>query len=115
MEIIRSVQNARIKQLKKLDKSSERKEQQLFLIEGLREIVLAKRAGYTIDTLFICEELLSESEEYSTAELADVARKISITREVYESVAYRETTEGVLATAKQKQHSITQLQLPPVS
>jgi len=41
----------------------------LILIEGLRETVLAQRAGYEIDSLFVCEEILKEQKEYPLAEI----------------------------------------------
>ena len=54
-EIISSPHNPKIKNLKKLEKASERREQNLFVIEGLRETVLAYRAGYEIKDLFVCD------------------------------------------------------------
>lgn len=111
MEKITSIQNPKIKNLKKLEKASERKEQQLFLIEGLREVVLAHRAGYEVDTLFLCEEILKEDEHYPLAELSDVTKRYSLSREVYNTLAYRETTEGIIATVKPKSHLLQNLQL----
>lgn len=111
MERITSVQNPKTKNLKKLEKSSERREQSLVLIEGLRETVLAHRAGYEIESLFVCEEILKEQKEYSLAELSDVRNQFSISKAVYDSLAYRETTEGVIATARPKTLSLEQLSL----
>ncbi|HLP50313.1 MAG TPA: RNA methyltransferase [Chitinophagales bacterium] len=111
MEKISSLQNPKIKNLKRLEKSSERREQNLFLIEGLRETVLAHRAGYTIETLFVCEEILTQSKEYSLAEITRANEQYSITKAVYDSLAYRETTEGVIATARPQSHTLEKLQL----
>ncbi len=69
MERITSTQNPKIKNLKKLEKASERREQNLFLIEGLRETVLAYRAGYQIESLFVCEEILKREGEYLIEEI----------------------------------------------
>lgn len=113
MERITSVQNPKIKNLKKLEKSSERREQSLVLIEGLRETVLAHRAGYEIESIFVCEEILKEQKEYSLEELSDVRNQYSISKAVYDSLAYRETTEGVIATAKPKSLSLQNLALKP--
>lgn len=113
-EKITSAQNPKIKNLKKLEKASERKARGLILIEGLREVVLANRAGYEIDSLFICEELIKEQKDYS---LEDIRRKTQDTRQftvsenVYHSLGYRETTEGIIATAKPKEHSLSLLPL----
>ncbi|HLP18949.1 MAG TPA: RNA methyltransferase [Chitinophagales bacterium] len=111
MEKISSLQNPKIKNLKRLEKSSERREQNLILIEGLRETVLALRAGYTIETIFICEEILTSSKEYPLSELNGVKDRYSIAKPVYDSLAYRETTEGVIALARPREHTLDKLQL----
>ncbi len=111
MDKITSLQNPKIKNLKRLEKASERREQGLVLIEGLREAVLAKRAGYTIETIFVCEDILNDQPDYPLAELKNVSEQYSITKAVYDSLAYRETTEGVIATARPKQHTLDILKL----
>jgi TrmH family RNA methyltransferase len=113
-EKITSLQNPKIKNLKKLEKASERREQNLVLIEGLRETVLAQRAGYEITALFICEEILKEDETYNLKALTKASSGISlyhISKEVYDSIAYRETTEGIVATARPISHSLTNIKL----
>jgi len=110
--LITSPQNPKIKVLKKLDKASERREQGVFVIEGLRELCLADQAGYEITQLFICEELLVSDETYSIGKCKLEGSEIyTITKEVYESIAYRGTTEGVIATDKPKEHSLDSLKL----
>jgi TrmH family RNA methyltransferase len=111
MDKITSLQNPKIKNLKRLEKASERREQGLILIEGLREAVLAKRAGYTIETIFVCEDILNDQPGYPLAELNNVKEQYSITKAVYDSLAYRETTEGVMATARPRPHTLDSLQL----
>ncbi len=108
--LITSPQNPKIKSLKKLDKSAERREQGVFVIEGMRELCLANWAGYEITQLFICEELLVSDEIYNIdkCKLKDT-EVFTITKEVYESIAYRGTTEGVIATARPKAHSLDSL------
>jgi TrmH family RNA methyltransferase len=110
--LITSPQNPKIKALKKLDKASERREQGVFIIEGLRELCLADQAGYEITQLFICEELLISDETYNLENCKlENTEQYTITKEVYESIAYRGTTEGVIATAKPKLHSLDSLKL----
>jgi TrmH family RNA methyltransferase len=111
MEKISSIQNPKIKNLKKLEKASERKEQQLFVIEGLRETVLAHRAGYAIDTLFVCEEILKEQGRYRFSEIQNIKQQYSISRDVYNALAYRESTEGIIATVKPQSILLQNLQL----
>jgi TrmH family RNA methyltransferase len=114
MERITSPQNPKIKNLKRLEKAGERREQNLILIEGLREVVLAHRAGYKIESLFVCEDILKETKEYSLKELRSAKyeiRSFEITKAVYDALAYRETTEGVIATAVPKNNSLENLSL----
>lgn len=111
MEKITSVQNPKIKNLKRLEKAGERKAQNTILIEGVREVVLAQRAGYAIQSIFICPEIIKEQTEYPLAEVqANVSTHI-ITPQVYQSLTYRETTEGVIALATPKLHTLQNIKL----
>lgn len=112
--LITSPQNPKIKSLKKLDKTAERREQGVFVIEGMRELCLADWADYQITQLFICEELLVADESYNIDKCKLQSTEVfTITKEVYESIAYRGTTEGVIATAHPKSHSLADLKLSP--
>lgn len=105
---ITSIQNSYIKQLVQLkDKSRERRKTNQFLIEGAREISLAIKGNYEIETILFYPELFSEEKrnDLSTEQIST----IEISKEVYQKLAYRDTTEGILAVAKSKDHSITDL------
>ena len=92
--IITSVQNARIKHVVALQqKSSLRREEGLFVVEGQREIEHCRACGYEI------------VEEY--------VRDVNVTPQVYEKMAYRGSTEGMIAVAKCKEHSLASLTLSP--
>ncbi|GGK19597.1 rRNA methyltransferase [Yeosuana aromativorans] len=107
---ILSTQNPLIKQLVQLkDKSRERKKTGLFLIEGEREIRLALKGDYELDTILFYPELFSQEQLNNlTAKQLNV---IEISKEVYEKLAHRETTEGVLAVAKCKEHTLSDLNI----
>ena len=105
MKEITSIQNSYIKELLKLqEKTRERKKKGLFIIEGKREISLAIAANYEFDTILYFEELISE-EEISHLFNANV-NKILISKEVYQKLAYRDSTEGIIAVAKAKDFSL---------
>ncbi|HWB62468.1 MAG TPA: RNA methyltransferase [Chitinophagales bacterium] len=110
-EKITSVQNTRVKNLKKLEKASERREQNLVLIEGLRETVLAQRAGYEITALYLCDEITGDNNGYSVDEIKS-PDTFHLSPAVYDSLAYRETTEGVIATVRPQNLDIENLKLP---
>lgn len=105
---ITSVGNALVKKAVLLrEKSRERKKSGFFIMEGKREIQLALKSDYQIDTLFYRPELLDEIE---LKELTSVSQHppslISVSEEVYKKIAYRETTEGIIALVRHKNHSI---------
>jgi len=112
MEIIRSAQNSRIKNLQKLfAKSKERKEQDLFVIEGARELYLALGVSYPLDTVFICPELFSKTDypEITTKIPSSILVEVSLP--VFQKIAYRENSDGVVALAKPKPHALSDLKL----
>ncbi len=90
--MITSKTNPKIKNVVKLQKSSERREQNRIIIEGRREIERAVACGFVIDTLFICNELLQEQDIRIKANVIE-----EVTLEVFEKIAYREGSDGLLA------------------
>lgn len=105
---ISSIQNPYIKQLIQLkDKSRERKKSGLFLIEGEREIMLALKGGYELESVLFNPEIINQERlnNLTTKQL----NTIEINSEVYQKLAYRDTTEGVLAVAKSKAHNLDKL------
>ena len=105
-----SIQNPLIKQLVQLkDKSRERKKTGLFLIEGKRELSLAIKGGYKIETLLFFPDLFSESEAKAISQY-DI-EIIEISKEVFQKLAHRDTTEGVIAIVKSKNHKLEDLKL----
>lgn len=107
-KVIKSIQNPFIRQLVQLkDKSRERKKTGTFLIEGEREISLALKGGYELETILFYPDLFSE-EQLNNLE-AKPLNTIGISKDVYQKLAYRDTTEGVLAVAKSKKNQLTDL------
>ncbi len=109
MKQISSAQNPFIKSLVLLqEKAKNRKQTGTFLIEGQREIALAIKGGYEIETILFLPELISETETKKKFKNADL---IEISKEVYQKLAYRDTTEGILAIAKTKSLQLSDLKL----
>ena len=104
--IITSVQNARIKHVVALQqKSSLRREEGLFVVEGQREIEHCIEGGYEV------VEVFKRSQE------SGVRREVEyiVTPQVYEKMAYRGSTEGIIGVVKSKGHSLSSLLIPPSS
>jgi len=117
MPLITSLQNQRVKQLVALQqKSAERRRKGLFAVEGSREIRHCMEAGFEVATVFYCPEIAGRCiVENGVGEWQDVVGKaeeaIEVTREVYEKIAYRGTTEGILAEVRARERSLSDLQL----
>ena len=104
-----SVQNARIKHVVALQqKSSLRREEELFVVEGQREIGHCIACGYEIAELFVCPSRLDNLDNSGILESLE---KLVVSPQVYEKMAYRGSTEGVIAVARCKTHGLESLLL----
>ncbi|HTG66872.1 MAG TPA: RNA methyltransferase [Flavobacterium sp.] len=109
MKQITSIQNPFIKSLVLLqEKAKNRRQTGTFLIEGVREISLAVKGNYEIETVLFYPEICSEIE---AKKLASNAELIEINKDVFQKLSYRDTTEGVLAVAKSKSLQLSDLKL----
>jgi RNA methyltransferase, TrmH family len=117
MKQITSSQNPFVKSLVVLqEKAKARKQSGTFLIEGMREIELALKGKYEVETVLFLPELITESGirnvVISSAVEGNVPEMIQISKEVYQKLAYRDTTEGIIAVAKSKSLALSDLVLP---
>lgn len=107
---IESVQNPYIKSLVLLqEKAKARKQSNSFLIEGQREIQLALKGAYQLNKILFCNEYIDDIDinQYITSQ----TEIIEVSKEVYQKLAYRDTTEGIIAVAQQKSHVLSDLKL----
>jgi len=111
MEKITSLQNPRIKNIAKLSKAKERKAQGLFVLEGARELSLALSAGYKVETVYICPEIFAKSDYPHVLDTVEDSKKYEVSLPVFEKIAYREGSDGIIALMKPKQHNLAGLKL----
>ena len=105
-EVISSAQNPKVKRLLALQKdSSLRREEGLFVVEGRREVERCIAAGFTVDTLFVCPALAGDTDEYPV-------KTFYVTEQVYDKIAYRGGTEGVIAEVQVPSRRLEDLKLP---
>lgn len=90
------------------EKAKNRKQTGTFLVEGKREISLALKGGYEIETILFYPEICTEIE---AKKISSTTALIEINKEVFQKLAYRDTTEGVLAIAKTKSQQLSDLKL----
>lgn len=111
MERITSTQNPKVKLLTALQqKSQERRKAGLFVVEGRRELMHCLEAGFEVDTVFLCPAVEGGTE--SMPMLPANVRRYEVSSAVYEKIAYRGSTEGVIAEVRARQLSLSDLQLP---
>lgn len=100
---ITSTQNPKIKQLLALQQKSQlRRQTGLFVVEGRRELEHCIQAGYEVDCLYTTTV---------SPELANLPTCL-VSQHVYERIAYRGSTENVMAVVRARQIGLEQL-LPP--
>ena len=107
METITSLQNPRVKNILLLQqKSRERKKQNLMVVEGLRETGIALNSGYKLVEAYVCEELISLKGTEIEHE-----RIVGISRPVFEKIAYREGSDGLICLFEAKNLTLEDLRL----
>lgn len=106
------MQNPLVKKAMTLkEKSRERKKTGSFVLEGVRELQLAIKGNYALETVFYYVDIIPRAEVLELmGQTVGQEVLIEISKEIYQKLAYRETTEGVLAIAKSKSHSLESLE-----
>jgi TrmH family RNA methyltransferase len=114
IEKIISLQNPRIKNIVRLSKVRERKDQHLFVAEGFREITMAFQSGFEIKELYFSKETnLHEGTWVFINQLPKSTVVIEVGKAVFEKIAYRENSDGLLALVVPKYLSLPDLKLTP--
>lgn len=105
MKEITSLHNPRVKFWASIqEKSKVRRREQIFLLEGFRELSIAIGSGYEIEEVIWCATITCEK---TWLDLGIPASKvISVSKEVYQKIAYRDSTEGILAVGRCRNHSL---------
>ena len=118
IESITSAQNQKIRTLLELqEKSKARRKEGLFVVEGRRELLHCIEAGYEPYTLFICREILPDRELDDIIDAiaenfsGTMCQIIEIPQHLYDKVAYRGGTEGVIAEMRCKSLSLESLKM----
>jgi TrmH family RNA methyltransferase len=111
---ITSLQNPRIKNIVKLQQHRHRQRQGLFLIEGYRALWHALTQGYPIAEVYSCPELHFGNNELQL--LADLAaggaQVVEVSAPVFQKIAVRGRTDGLLAVAPQRIRRLADHQPP---
>lgn len=100
---ITSKHNLNIKNILHLRKKKNRKNTDLFLIEGYREIQKALKHDFHFESLFICRDLLRKEETL----LIDICEKKNVkvffvSKNIFLTLCYKENPEACLVLARTK-------------
>ena len=105
--MLSSTQNPRIKHLLLLQqKSAQRRADGLFVVEGQREVEHCLAAGFVVRTAYVCQEIAGPISLPQNVEV------VPVTSHVYERIAYRGSTEGIVAVVEARRTKLSDLQLP---
>lgn len=105
--LISSPQNPRIKHLMLLQqRSQQRRNEHRIVVEGARELEHCKNAGFEIETVFYCPTLFDINKLRGS-----YFEPVEVTPQVYEKIAYRGSTEGVIAIVEPRFLSLKDLEL----
>jgi RNA methyltransferase, TrmH family len=111
-EKLTSANNPRIKRIGHLSKASERKEQNIIVIEGFREIKMAMDAGFKMLELYWCNEVNNHD---GTEALIKSSKcpVFELSAPVFEKIAYRTHSDGLIALAEPKYLKPAEIKLTP--
>jgi RNA methyltransferase, TrmH family len=110
-EKITSLQNARIKNIVKLqEKSQERRSQKRFVVEGKYEIQQAIASGLKIDSIYYCPAII----DAITIEDIKSDNSFEVSEEVFRKIAYREDSGGVILLIEMPASDLDSLKLSHV-
>lgn len=99
--MIESLQNDKIKNLVRLSTDNRfRKKSNLFLVEGAQENERAQQFNYEVVEFYICEKLYHSALPNGKIHF--------VTEQIYQKIAYRSTTEGIIGIYTPKTHSLTE-------
>lgn len=100
VNVITSPTNQKIKDLVRLkDRKSDRADSE-FVVEGLREIRRAQQSGFELVEIYLCPELLKE--QMIDIDISHVEYQNEISREVFQKIAVRDGSDGIVAVFKTK-------------
>lgn len=107
-----SVANPRIKNILRLQANSrDRHNQNLFVIEGYREISRAMVSGIEIRELYVCKELDGQGRSEEFYEQDNRMLVFEVGKAAFARIAYREGSDGLMALAVPLNMKLNQLKL----
>jgi RNA methyltransferase, TrmH family len=109
---INSPTNPHIKNILRLQANSrDRRSQNLFVIEGYREISRAMTSGYKIKELYVCHEIDRQGRSEELKSQDSSIKVFEVSKAAFTRVAYREGSDGLIALAVPRFIGLDELKL----
>jgi RNA methyltransferase, TrmH family len=104
--------NTHIKNILRLQANSrDRNKQNLFVIEGYREISRAIVSGFEIKELYVCHDLDQQGRSEEVIEKGNGMQVFEVGKAAFARIAYREGSDGLMALAVPKNLKLNDLNL----
>ena len=95
MKTITSLDNKLIKLVSKLKEAKNRKKEKMFIVDGKRELILAKESNYNPKYVFVNEDLIDLSDEFiNTLNGTEI---ILVSNNIFKNICYKENPDGYLS------------------
>jgi len=98
---ITSTSNPKIKWIKSLQNNSTRKAEGVFVVEGSKEVGYAVDNEFQLQSIFVCPDIYGEITPFG-----DDIEVYSITKDCFEKIAYRGSSDGVIAIFNNKEKKL---------
>jgi TrmH family RNA methyltransferase len=106
---INSSSNPAIKELIRLRKAGERREKNMILVDGRREIELGLQAGLKITDIFYCPDLDQSAGDLGSLSGRTGLKISEVSEAVFRKICYKENPDGFLAVAQRPQTALPRL------
>ncbi len=113
MKKITSNNNLLIKKIKILQKkSSQRKKNKSFVVEGYKEIEKALKNKYKIESLFTSENSILLDSNKKNSLFKYIENCFIVKSELFKKICYRSNDNNIIAIIKEKEHTLNTIVIP---
>jgi TrmH family RNA methyltransferase len=116
MDFITSTHNEKIKRFIRLQKARERREENLIVVEGQRELELAIKAGLRVEQLLYCPDFIAADSRFAIIDrnnddIISEYRGLAVLPGIFESLAFKQNPDGWLALVEPKPLALSNIKL----
>lgn len=102
METITSKDNSLIKEVKKLRNKKHREDQNQFLAEGLRFVEEALKSSFTVEYVFIRENILDKWNSLKLGQFINESKVFIVSEAIMKSICNTDNPQGIVAVVQNK-------------